>query len=199
MKMQESTITHEEAVHIIETTISTVKQRVSENGFVLLLWGWIVLSANLLSYYFINSEYPQAIGYTWMVLCTLGGVVSGVYHGRKQKKEAVKTRLDQFFSYIWAGVGIGAALFYTYLLVEGPQILLAPFILCMAGVATFISGRVLKFAPLVWGAMTFWVFTILCFYFKSDLQFILSAAAMVTGYLVPGYMLRSKHKKEHNV
>ena len=96
-----------DALKIIESTLSSVKKRISENGFIYLLWGWVVLLGNLASYYWFTQENGPAIGFTWMILGIGGGITSFVYYARREKTEKVKTHLDSLVSYVWGGVGIG--------------------------------------------------------------------------------------------
>jgi hypothetical protein len=68
----------------------------------------------------------------------------------------------------------------------------APFILTLAAVPTFISGIVIKFRPLIIGAVTFWIFALLANFGGPEISSLATPAAMLTGYLVPGYMLKNK-------
>jgi hypothetical protein len=70
------------------------------------------------------------------------------------------------------------------------------YILLVAAMPTFISGIVLKFKPLVWGGVSMWVLALTA-HFGGDIVSGLSVpVAMITGYLLPGYLLRKKGSHE---
>jgi hypothetical protein len=51
---------------------------------------------------------------------------------------------------------------------------------------------VIKFKPLIFGGVAFWVFGVICFLVSGPWQFLVGAVAVFTGYLIPGMMLRNK-------
>ena len=185
------------ALRLIESTLSATKKRISENGFIYLLWGWVVLIGNLACYYWFTQQNGPAIGYTWTVLGFGGGITTAIYYMRREKTEVVSTHMDTLVGHVWAGTGIGAAIFYAWLIIGDHYSLIAPFVLLATGMATYTTGRMVRFTPLVIGAICFWGCTIGMFFLEVQWHFIIGAAAMVPGYLVPGYMLRSLYKKQH--
>lgn len=70
------------------------------------------------------------------------------------------------------------------------------YILILAGIPTFISGAILKFRPLMYGGIAIWLFA-LAAHFGGDTVASLSVpAAVLAGYLIPGYMFRSKSRHD---
>jgi hypothetical protein len=63
-------------------------------------------------------------------------------------------------------------------------------ILLPVGMATFLSGIIIRFTPLLFGGITFWVAVTLCFLASPVDQYLIGGVAMIFGYLVPGYMLK---------
>lgn len=55
--------------------------------------------------------------------------------------------------------------------------------------ATFVSGIIIRFKPLLVGGVIFWVAGTLCFIVSPLDQYLVGGAAMIFGYLIPGYML----------
>ena len=191
--MENQEFSEQQALQLIEQTIKSVRQKVSENGFIFLLWGWFILLGNVLSYLFITLNISDAIGFCWMGIGVSGGIISFIYYAKKEKKMGSPSQLEKYFTYIWSGVGLGAIALYTYFIIAEEYALITPFVLTMAGIATFISGRMMKVSALVWGGISFWIGTAAALYFQSELQFLIGGACMVTGYLIPGYVLRSRH------
>jgi hypothetical protein len=196
--MKQETFTEQEAIRLIEQTIQSVRKNVGENGFIFLLWGWMILLGYALSYALVILKNPNFIGYCWLVIGVLGFAISFIHYARKDKQSRVKNQIEKYFTYVWSGVGLGALIFYTYLILIQEWGLIAPFVLSMAGMGTFISGRIMKVRALVLGGISFWIGTAIALYFQNEWQFLIGGACMITGYLIPGYVLKFRYKKEQN-
>lgn len=195
MEQEDTSFDHQAALSVIDETIRSVRQKVSDNGFVFLLWGWLVLLGNVLSYYWMVVKNGPAIGFTWMVIGVGGGIVSGVYYSRKEKKKSFRTQLDRHFGYLWGGIGMGAIILYAYFIISGKFELITPFVLVMCGMATYISGRMLKVTALTVGGFCFWASAIGCLFLDAQWHFLVGGLTFIPGYLVPGYVLRGMYKK----
>ena len=63
----------------------------------------------------------------------------------------------------------------------------------------FIHGSAIRFKPLIMGAAVNWAAAIAMFFIEDFMyDMLVSAIAILTGYLIPGYMLRSKYRKAMN-
>ena len=60
---------------------------------------------------------------------------------------------------------------------------------------TVISGSILRFWPLIVGGVTCWVLSILSPFVAYEYQLLLLAAAVVAGWIIPGYLLRIRYNK----
>jgi hypothetical protein len=67
-----------------------------------------------------------------------------------------------------------------------------PYILLMAGLPTFVSGWIIKFKPLIAGGISFWIFALVAYFAGPSFAPLAVPVAMLTGYLIPGYMLKRK-------
>ncbi len=195
MSQEETKFSEHDAIVLIEQTIKSAKSKVSENGFIFLLWGWLVLIGYTLTYTFIVIEKPAGIGYSWIGIGAAGFIASFIYYFRKGKSNKSNTQLGKYFTYLWSGIGLGASILYTYFILAQEWTLITPFMLSMAGIGTFVSGRMLKVSGLTLGGISFLIGSGFALYFQSEWQFLIGAICMVSGYLIPGYMLRYRHKK----
>jgi membrane protein implicated in regulation of membrane protease activity len=64
-----------------------------------------------------------------------------------------------------------------------------PIIMFLYGLGTFVSGGILKFRPLVWGAVGAWATGIAALFVTFQHQLILLAISVLVSYLIPGYLL----------
>jgi hypothetical protein len=72
-----------------------------------------------------------------------------------------------------------------------------PLFLAIYGVPTFLSGIILRFKPLVWGGVSCWLLSVLSVIIPVEYHLLLVSAAMIVAWIVPGYLLRAKHKKSN--
>ena len=67
----------------------------------------------------------------------------------------------------------------------------------MYGMPTFLSGIILKFKPLIIGAICCWLLAVATPFANYDYQFLLMACAVIAAWIIPGYLLKEKFKKEN--
>ncbi len=70
------------------------------------------------------------------------------------------------------------------------------FFILSYSIGCFLTGRLLRFAPLVWGAFACWAIAILMTYTDTPTNMLLTSAAVLVSYIVPGYLLRAKYKHQ---
>jgi hypothetical protein len=114
-------------------------------------------------------------------------MIYGFVNGRK---EHVHTYADRIFMMTWMGF-IAVVLILSLFLHKNGE-LMPQYILLTVGFPTFVSGFVLKFKPLIFGGIAFWVLSVVAFFAGPMLGQLAVPVGMLVGYLIPGYMLRSK-------
>jgi len=189
--MNDKTISEQEGFLLIQQMIQATKTRISEDGFMYLLWGWLVLIASLTQFVLIQMQ-SNYNGLAWLLM-PVGAVISVVYSRRQSKSQTVRTYVDEFMGYLWGA--FGASLFIV--LASTAKLGLAstyPMVLVLYGIATFVSGGVLKFRPLMFGGVACWVLSIVSMFLPFEFQLLALAAAVLIAYVIPGYLLRQQYK-----
>lgn len=183
------------SIAFIEEMINKTKQKYSDSGFLFLLWGYFVVIAALLNYFLLNTNFAYPfIG--WAVLMPLGGIISMMYSSKENKKPYVKTYTDDVMKYTWLAFGM---LLAVILLSMGKLGLNTyPLVMVAYGVPTFITGGVLKFKPLIYGAIGSIIIGIVSYNYAFDVQLLLLCASIIVSYLIPGHLLSIQHKKNIN-
>lgn len=183
------------SLRIISEAIENAKSNLQDNGFFYLLWGWLVLGASLIEYGLLMFSSTPYHWIGWPVLMTIGGIVSGIYGYRLGKRTKVRTYVDMSMIYIWYGFIISIMiLLFAAALTEFSFTLINPIIIVFYSLGTFVSGGILKFKPLVIGAIFSWVIAFVAFIVRDETQLLLMALAIVVSYLIPGYMLKYRNK-----
>jgi len=187
--------TAEEQLQLIERMIKQSQQKFSDNGKFYLLWGWVALSASLIHYAllgFTDFSMPYLV---WIILMPLAGIASSIM-GKRQSKQADHTLYsDKVMPYLWAGCTISMLI----LIVLGYKLtwnIVYPLLLIIWAIGLFSSGALIRFKPLMYGAVLNWILAIFAFFVAFDVQLLLIACSMLFSYLVPGYMLQAQARRD---
>ncbi|MBX2892919.1 MAG: hypothetical protein KF734_18560 [Saprospiraceae bacterium] len=195
MQQEEKTLNPQESLRLIRETIDLAKRGVGENGFQFLWWGWLVVVACLAEYYMLVNGYGERAHLAWMVMPLIGAPGSLIYEWRRDQKQQEKNIVRELYGYLWLGFGISLVL--TLVISVLRQIPPVPMVLVLAGFATFMSGILIRFRPLVFGGLTLWAGAALCLFVAVREHSLVEAGAVVLGYLLPGYWLNHKARKHH--
>lgn len=150
-------------LNVIKSMIEKTKTDVAESGSIFILWGWLVIAATILTYFFVYNEWYGRIGYIWFVLMGLGAVRTVLLVRKKIKRERVKTYSQQALSHLWFACGISFFI-VTWL---GLPLKVIPFeslniiIAVIAGVGLFTTGGILDWNMLRVSGILWWVAAII--------------------------------------
>jgi FtsH-binding integral membrane protein len=193
---KESSFSHAESLALIESMINKATNRFNEDGFLYLLWGWVVLVCSVTEFVLLRIQFQKHY-LVWTL--TWAAVLYQIFFlRRKRQKQPVRTYTDDIVKYVWitfiiimflAGVLIGT--------IQGKEYykLIDPMFLVIYGMPTFLSGIILRFKPLMWGGIGCWALSLLTTVIPVEYHLLLVSAAMVIAWIVPGYLLRLKFKK----
>jgi hypothetical protein len=201
--MPEEAITQRESLALIESMINKAKNRFSENGFLYLLWGWVILFCSLGQYVLLYLvHYPRHYLVwlsTWLAL-----IIQFIYIARKRRKKRVSTYTEEILRYVWITFVI--LMFLLGFIINAkpssgaaPEYMLSgSVLLAMYGMPTFLSGIILRFRALVAGGVSCWVLSFLCGFMPGRYQLLFLAAGVIIAWIIPGYMLRARYKQEND-
>lgn len=181
----------EESVDLISKMLSRAKLNVEQGSFHMILWGWLISAISLCHFLLLKFTDMQNPYIIWW-LTAIGGVVSMVYGYRKGSRASVRTYAGHVHMWVWLGFLISGIVLFIFLL-DRPW-LIGGYILILAGYATFLSGIIIKFSPMIAGGILFWLFALAAHFLDTENALLINAVAVLTGYLVPGYLLKRKVK-----
>lgn len=189
--MEKNNTSEEKNLSIIMEMVSRAKSNIEDSSFYYLLWGWLVFAASTLHYALLKTEYDKP----WMpwLLMPVGGIITMVYGMKQSKNQKYTSYVDDFMKYVLIAflISLCTVLFFMSKL----HLNTYPVILIIYGNWLFVSGGSIKFIPLVIGGIINWVAGIIAFFVAFDLQLLLLAAAVLLGYILPGYLLKVYFKK----
>lgn len=191
--MTETNLSEKDSLKLITDMITLAKGNANQSFFHIILWGWVIIAISLAQFLMIRyTDWGSASVSVWL-LTIPAGVVSFVYGYTQRKKEKHHSFIDSIYAWIWIAFIISLVL--VLLISFRKMVIITPLVLVIAGAATFLSGKVIRFNPLIWGGIAFWVWSLVAFGLQNELNLLINAVAIFTGYIIPGYMLKSKLKK----
>lgn len=191
MEYKDKEINHEESLAIIKAVIQNTQGHFQQSGFYYIFWGWILILANLAHFAILKyTDYPYP--YIVWLISIPAWIITIVYSIRQGKNARVVTHLDRIMGAVWMSYGI--SIFILVIFGQSISGYFNPVILLMSAVPTMISGYTIRFKPLMFGAVIFWVLGAFSFFATYEWHFIISAASIFTGFLIPGYSLRKAKK-----
>jgi len=182
----------EESLRVIQTMIDKTRTSVVDNSFYFLLWGWLVFSAALLQYVLYVFVRTDANGAAWTLMFV--GFLVSIIRRTKQKPRPVRTYIDEGLGNIWICVVVVQALIAFVFMRRGGWENCYTFFILLYSIGCFLTGRLLKFPPLIWGAGACWALAILMTFVNFETNMLLMAAAILFSYIIPGYLLRKDYK-----
>jgi hypothetical protein len=182
----------QQSLQLIQTMIERTKTNLRENSFYFLLWGWVTFGA-VLTQFFLKVVLEYRHHYLVWLVTIIALVITIIYGNRQNKKQGYKTYLGESMGNLWMGIGISFFIL-TIIISAGIGWLHAwPFFILFYGLGTFTSGKIIQFKPLVVGGIICWILAITCVFVQYDYQLLITAAAILSSYIIPGYLIKSKH------
>lgn len=181
-----------ESLALINSMINKARQGYVDNSFYYLLWGWLVIVASAAHYIFDRYELIEEPSIAWALMFV--GAIASFLYGRKQGKSVkVSHYTDKLYAWLWLSLGIGMII----IVINGQFVNfhIVPLILMLAGIGTFVSGVMMRFKALQFGAICLWAISIFAFQLNEVEQLLAMSVGIALGYLLPGYLMKAKNKK----
>ncbi len=199
MENSDNDFSPQESLQLIESMINRAKDKFAEDGYMYLVWGWLVLCCSLLQFILIHVfQYPQHY-IVWLATIPVF-IYQYFYFKKKYRHPVVETYTDSIIGFVWITFAVVIVLlgFVVGLLTTGEYYThIVHILLAVYGMPVFLSGVIIRFKPLIYGGIACWVLCIISTFIKVyDYQFLCIPAAMLVAWIIPGYMLRAKYKSQ---
>ncbi len=191
MEPKDNQLNPQESLALITRMISQSKGNLRHSSFYFLLWGWVIATCNAGMYYFFKfTEWQHYAPWIWS-LGIPAWIITMVYANRQEKEAGVTTHLDKISMWLWIGMAI--TIMPAWIFGAKTNWMVNAISLMPIGLATFLSGIIIRFKPLILGGITFWIAGIICYFVNPIDQYLVGTIAMIFGYLIPGYLLRNSN------
>lgn len=199
MNNTENNFSPQQSLQLIESMINRAKDKFAEDGFMYLVWGWLVLVCSILQFVLLHIvKYPQHY-IVW--LATIPAFVYQFFYVRKKRRQqTVITYTGYIVGFVWITFVVVMILlgFLVGFLTTGEYYShIIHILLAVYGMPVFLTGVIIRFKPLIYGGIACWVLCIISTFIPVyDYQFLLIPTAMLLAWIIPGYMLRAKYKSQ---
>lgn len=190
MKQAEPVLTPAESLQLIAGVMADSKHSIRPWRFVFLLWGWLIAAASLL--FFLLKEFTDFRAYflPFPLLVTIG-IVLTIRHF-KQHRYNSEGYADHYVKQLWTILGI--AFMVVVLVSVIRQVPPFTYTMVLGGIGTLATGRLIRFTPLVAGGILFLVLAVGSVFAPDTYKPLMQAAAVLLGYLAPGYLLKAEKR-----
>lgn len=194
--MQPEKFSPKDSLQLIDSMISQAKNRVTENGFLYLLWGWVIFVCAVFHFAAVKLSLFKKPELVWMI--TWGVVIFQIiYLAKIKRNEKVKTYSDGIMDAIWICFGICMFVLVIVLGRFNLWIYINSLVLLLYGIPTFLSGFVMRFTPLKLGGICCWLLAIASTFIAPVYYLLMIALAVMIAWIIPGYLLRKKFKNQN--
>jgi hypothetical protein len=193
--MDEQSFSKEESLQLITKMINQAKNYYYESGLGCLLWGFTNVICFVLAYFRDTGKISLPFNPFLLMIITF---ILQVYYDRKENKlKKAVNYLDDVHKYVWSAFGISVLILTIVGGFTNIGYTVLPVLLILFGIPTFISGCISRFTPLVIGGIACWVLSILAFINKDQYSsYLLVAAGAGIAWIIPGFILRARFKKD---
>ena len=181
-----------ESLALIRSKIETTKASIKDSSHYFLLWGWATMIGCLIQYVLLNIVHYRHHYYAWFIT-PVALIIHFYFIAIDHKTEKVKTYISQANSYLWMAIGFSFLVLAFIFSRIGWQYSF-PFYILFYGMGTSVSGALLQFRPMVLGGASCFVLAAVAAYIPYDLQILLTAFAILISYIIPGHLLRARHR-----
>jgi len=109
---------------------------------------------------------------------------------QKGRESRFLPTVQKFYVWTWIAFFWAAVVFFIIFPVATGSV--GKYMLLIAAIPLLISGVILNFRPMMWGAAAFWVIALVAHFGHGVISGLAIPVAMVVGYLIPGYLLKKR-------
>jgi Na+/citrate or Na+/malate symporter len=192
--MNNDQISPGDSLRIIRDMIDKTRQDFSDNSKYFLLWGWAAFAGCIGQFILkVIFNYPRHY-LVWLItiVCAVATVIMVI---KDKRREVVKTYVSETMSSLWTGLGISFTVISVLFSRIGWQYCF-PFYILLYGLGTFLSGRILKYRPLMIGGVISFVLAAVSVWLPYDYQILSAAGSLLSSYIIPGHMLRIRYQRD---
>ncbi|MEZ5006308.1 MAG: hypothetical protein R2738_10435 [Bacteroides graminisolvens] len=193
--MEDKVLTEKESLDLISQMIRNTRSRLEDNsGIPFLIWGYTTVIVAVIVWSLVTTSGNYLWHWLWFAIPVFGGTL-WLLHNKKQlnNRSRVITFVDRAISHVWMVFGIASFMisiisFLTYI----PILFIVSLTM---GMATAITGLIIRFKPIIFSGFIGILFSPLCVIVRDTSSILIFAAIFVLMMVIPGHMLNYTAKR----
>ncbi len=187
-----------EDIQLIRDMIEKTKEKAAESWKFFSFWGILIIAGIIGNYALVYFKKFSAIWINWIVFMLIGVFISIFYISKKEKSSGTRTYAQIAIGYLSFACGIAFILAgFVFPILKLYTFREIPVIISMiVGILLFVIGGIYEWKLLKWSALLWWLGSVGMIFIHWHYRTLVCVPLIILGYLVPGFILRSKYKKE---
>ena len=196
--MDKTTLTPEESLLLITKTIEETKQRFTENGHMIILWGVLTFTVFFSQYILVLLELHKKFDIIWtVILFPLGAIYTFIYMWKNvNKKNLPKTLLTRVIGTMGWAMGMNLMIL-GFLFRQQLGDAMAPVFLILLALSMIVTGASIQFKPIFIGGILLNLIGFCSFFFDTDYHGFSMMLGAVVGLIIPGILLNKARRKDN--
>ena len=196
--MDKTTLTPEESLLLITKTIEETKQRFTENGHMIILWGVLTFTVFFSQYILVLLGLHKKFDIIWtVILFPLGAIYTFIYIWKNvNKKNLPKTLLTRVIGTMGWAMGMNLMIL-GFLFRQQLGDAIAPVFLILLALSMIVTGASIQFKPIFIGGILLNLIGFCSFFFDTDYHGFSMMLGAVAGLIIPGILLNKARRKDN--
>ena len=193
--MEDKVLTEKESLDLISQMIRNTRSRLEDNsGIPFLIWGYTTVIVAVIVWSLVTTSGNYLWHWLWFAIPVFGGTL-WLLHYKKQlnNRSRAITFVDRAISHVWMVFGIASFMISIIALLTYIPILFI--VLLTMGMATAITGLMIRFKPIIFSGFIGILFSPLCVIVRDTSSILIFAAIFVLMMVIPGHMLNYTAKR----
>jgi hypothetical protein len=189
--MEDTDLSPENSLNLISRMIQQAKGNIQNNSFYFLLWGWAIAMVNI-SIFFLLTLTDLSISeanMVWFVTVPIG-IIYLIRAYQRGRSEGITTPITVAIGWLWMAYSITIITIIAFGRLVNFQI--NPLILLFTALPTLLTGKMIRFKPLMLGGFSFWISCIVCFLVPFTYQYLVAGIGIAVGFIIPSHLLKNK-------
>lgn len=189
-----------EEIRLIKEMVEKTRKATAQSGALFIFWGFLIIVAIIITYVLAYFHKFHWIWANWIAVAIIGWGYSALYGIRQEQKHKTRTYAQMAAQHLSIACAVGflfvAFVFpplkvYSYNAIS----ILVSFI---AGILVFVMGGIYEWNLLKWCGLLWWLGAAGMIFVPGDYRTLCFIPLIIFGYLIPGFILRSKYKREQS-
>ncbi len=187
-----------EEIQLIREMVEKTRRATAESGTIFIFWGILIILGIIGTYLLAYFHLFGWIWLNWVAVTALGWAYSIYYGIKREQKQKIMTYAQSSAK----NLSIACAIGYLFVCFVLPALgiyhynAIPVMVALISGILLYALGGIYEWNLLKWCGLLWWLSSVGMIFIPEDYRALFFVPLIIIGYLVPGFIFRSKYKKE---